>query len=78
MDKKKGAKWKVEKLKPMNSGYKTSLKEGIIQIINNNMVLYKPILANDIFVSLIIVPTDLRWKISSHFHAGPSGDHMGE
>ena len=68
----------VENLKPMSVGYKTALKDGRIQTLNKNLVLYKPILANDRFVALMIVSTDLRREICSHFHAGPNGGHMGK
>ena len=76
--KKKDANCTIEKLKPMSTGYKTALKDGRIQILNQKLVLYKPILANDIFVALIIVPTYLRRKIFRHFHAGPNGGHIGK
>ena len=65
-------------MKPMSTVYKTALKYGRIHIPNKKLVLYKPILVNNIFVALIIVPTYLRQKIFSHFHAGPNGGHMGE
>ena len=62
----------------MGAGYKTALKDGRIQVINKKLVLYKPIIVDNVFFSLIIVPTYLRQKIFSHFHARPNGGHMGK
>ena len=42
----KNAKGIAAHLKEISPGYKTSLKEGIIHILNGEIVLYKPILAN--------------------------------
>ena len=74
----KNVKCTVDQLKLIIPGYKTSLKEVIIQIFNGKLVLYKLILANHQYVELIIVPQSLRRVLFSHFHAGPSGGHMGE
>ena len=66
---KKDANWKVEKLKPTRAGYKIALKDGRIQILDKKLGLYKPILAKQYILVLVIVPTALRWKIFRHFHA---------
>ena len=42
------------------------------------MVLLKSILAHYPQLALIIVPKPLRCKVFCHFHAGPTGSHMGE
>ena len=39
-------------------------------------MIFKPILANQRHVILIIVPRSLQQQIFSHFHAGPGGGHM--
>ena len=58
------------------AGYKTNLQAGRIQMLNEKLVLYQPVLMDTKIVSLItIVPESLRKKIFCHFHAGP---HMGE
>ena len=41
-------------------------------------ILYKSIFKNVKYVGLIIVPLSLRRLIFSHYHAGPSGGHMGQ
>ena len=74
----KEGKWDEESLSKINSAYKLPLRDGRIQIVNNKLVLFKPILANQRNIMLIIVPTPLRRKMFSHYHAGPSGGHMGE
>ena len=47
-------------------------------MLNNNLVLYKTTLSNNIFVALIVVPTVLRQKIFGHLHAGLNGGHKGK
>ena len=74
----KKVKFAADHLESIIPGYKTSLKEGIIKILNGELVLYKLILANHQYVVLIIVPQSLRRSVFSHFHSGPSGGHMGE
>ena len=46
--------------------------------LNGKLVLYKPILENQQYVVLIIIPQSLRRIVLIHFHAGPSGGPMGE
>ena len=55
-----------------------TVRENRIQIVNKKLVFFKHILANKRHIMLIIVPTPLHRKICSHYHAGPSGGHMGE
>ena len=43
-----------------------------------NWFFYAPFFENEKFLCLIIVPASLRCRIFSHFHAGPSGAHMGK
>ena len=33
----------------MGAGYKTALKDGRIQVINKKLVLYKPIIVDNVF-----------------------------
>ena len=45
---------------------------------DRNLTLLKPIFQNLRFIGIIIVPNPLRSKIFIHYHAGPTGGHMGE
>jgi len=58
--------------------YKLMLAKGLIAIVNDKLVYFKPILMNMKYVTLLIVPENLRKPIFSHYHAGPSTGHMGE
>ena len=49
-----------------------------VQLLHGKLVQYKPIFKDVKYVGLIIVPLSLRRVIFSHFHAGPTGGHMGE
>ena len=77
IQKSKNMTWTAAHLEEISPGYKRSLKKGIIQILNWNLVLYNPILANQRYIALIIVPQSMRRSVFSHFHDGPSGGHMG-
>ena len=70
--------WKNEDLTAINRAYRSPLQDNRIQIVNKKLVLLKPILANHRHVMLIIVPSPLRRQLFSHYHAGPTGGHMGE
>ena len=52
----KNLKLTATQFKSIIPGYKTTLKEGIIQILNGKLVLYKPIIENHRYIALIIVP----------------------
>ncbi len=67
-----------KEIQRVSMGYREHLKNGRIHIINERLVLFKPIVMGTRHVSLIIVPHGLRKKLFSHYHAGPSGGHMGE
>jgi len=62
----------------IESAYHTPLNKGHIQILHGKLVLYKAIFEHKRYICLIIVPVGLRRKIFAHYHAGPSGAHMGE
>ena len=47
-------------------------------MLHGKLVVYKPIFKDEKYISLIIVLASLRRIIFSHYHAGTSGDHMGE
>ncbi len=66
------------KLNSVNSFYRRFLKSNSISWTRNRLVLHKhlPLMARTI--ELIIVPTSLRRKIFLHYHASPSGGHVGE
>ena len=59
-------------------GYRQHLKKNMIQIMGDKLVLFKPINMASKYITLIITPILLRCTISSHYHASPSGGHMGE
>ena len=77
IQKSKKVKWTTDQLNAISSGYKTSLEEGRIQILNEKLVFYEPILPNHRYVALIIVSQSLRRSIFSYFHYRPSEGHMG-
>ena len=49
----------------------------MIQIMGDKLVLFKPINMASKYITLIITPASLWRNIFSHYHAGPSGGHMG-
>ena len=49
-----------------------------MHIVNKKLCLFKPILVNHRYVMLIILLFTLRLQFFIHYHAGSSGDHMGE
>ena len=70
--------WTKDQLSNINKAYHDSLRTGHIQHMRSKFVLYKPIQVNTKYIGLIIVPRSLRNPLFSHYHAGPSGGHMGE
>ena len=72
----KNVKCTTAQLKVISHRYKTSLEEGWIQILNGELVIYKLILVNHRYIVLLIITQSLRRSVFSHFHIGPSGEHM--
>ena len=70
--------WTVEQVSSINKAYHAALKVGHIQPIGGKLVLFKAILADTKYIGLIIVPLNLRKPLFDHYHAGPTGGHMGE
>ena len=70
--------WPTDQLKTINTAYHEPLKAGLIQHMRKKFVYFKPILINTKYIGLIIVPEGLRRALFSHYHAGPTGGHMGE
>ena len=58
-------------------GYRQHLKNNMIQIMGDKLVLFKPVNMASKYITLIITPDPLRRTIFSHYHASPSGGHMG-
>ena len=58
--------------------YRALVKVGLVHLLNDRLVYYKPIMDNRRCIWLIIVPEGLRRQLFNHYHAGPSGGHMGE
>ena len=69
--------WSDACLSKVDIEYRSHLKHTRVRIIHNK-VLLKPVFKQIKYVGLIIVPTELRRVIFSHFHVGPSDGHMGE
>ena len=65
-------------LEKVEVDYRSNLKSHHIDLLHETLVLYEAIFKHVRYVGLIIVPKSLRRLILSHFHAGPSGGHMGE
>ena len=69
--------WSADTLARVNKSYHPFLKQGQIQTVHGKVVLFKPIQMNTKYVGLVVVPHDMRRKLFDHYHAGPSGGHMG-
>ena len=67
-----------KEIQQVNMCYREHLKNERIHLIEERLVLFKPVVMGARHISLIIVPNSLRKKLFSHYHAGPSGGHMGE
>ena len=70
--------WKKAILSAIDSKYHLHLKIGYLKLYNDRLVYFKPILVESRYISLLVVPTGLQQQSFSHYHAGPSGGHMGE
>ena len=70
--------WSTSVLAVIDSEYYLHLISLRIQLLHGKLVCYKPILKDVKYVGLILVPSSLRCAIFSHFHAGPTGGHMGK
>ena len=70
--------WDTATLSKIDPEYHSFLKKNQIKLVHDTLVLMKPIFRNIRYIGLIIVPIKLCRIIFSHFHAGPSGGHMGE
>ena len=70
--------WPNAILSTIDSKYYPHLKRGYLKIYNDRLVYLKPILMESRYIALLIVPNCLRRQLFSHYHAGPSGGHMGE
>ena len=70
--------WSAEQLNGVEVEYRSFLQDKFIGVLHDKLVYYKPIFRDSRHIALIIVPRLLRRKIFTHYHAGPSGGHMGE
>ena len=57
--------------------YRSNLESHHICLLHDKLILYKAVFRHVKYVGLIIVPETLRRLIFNHYHAGPSGGHMG-
>ena len=62
----------------VHMGYHLPLRKILMHILGGKLVLSKPVDMNSKYITLLVVPLLLRRKLFSHYHAGPSGGHMGE
>ena len=58
--------------------FRTMLEKGLMAIVQDKIVYFKPILMNEKYLTLMVVPENLRKILFDHYHAGPSAGHMGE
>ena len=65
-------------LQEIQAEYHQHLKTDFVRMLHDKLIVYKPIFKDVKHIGLIIVPSSLRRIIFSHYHAGPSGGHMGE
>ena len=70
--------WSSELLKDIQPEFHEHIKSDCIWMIHNKLIICKPIFKDLEYIGLIIVSIPLRIIICSHYHAGPSGAHMGE
>ena len=68
----------TEIVKSAPSEYRSMLEKGLVAVVNDKLVYFKPILMNMKYVTLMIVPESLKKPLFNHYHAGPSAGHMGE
>jgi len=74
----KADEWTKPELKLAGPGFILPLQQGRVLLVNRKLVLFKPVCQQVPYVGLIVVPLPLQRQILSHYHAGPSGGHMGE
>ena len=70
--------WSKDELSRVDTAYKQHLWENIIVSCNGKLILLKPIFQNFRSIGLIVFPTSLIQNKISHYHARPTGGHMGE
>ena len=70
--------WSPAGLKDVNIKYHIFLKRGQLQMLNNCLIFYKPVMMNIQYLALFVVPQNLRKRLFNHYHSGPTGRHMGE
>ena len=61
----------------IHAGCQVHLRNGMIARVGNKLLLFKLINMDTQCVGLIIVPISLRRTLFDHYHAGPSGGHVG-
>ena len=69
--------WSDDILNQITPEYHLYLKRTQIKCLHDKLILIKLIFKNIRYVGLIIAPLELGCVIFSHYHAGPSGGHMG-
>ena len=62
----------------VHMGYRLSLRKKLMHMLGGKLVLFKPVNMNSKYIILLVVPLSLCRKLFSHYHAGPSGGHMGK
>ena len=69
--------WPKSILSNIASNYHVHLKRGYLQLYNDHLVWFKPILMESRYIDLFVVPAGLRRQLLSRYHAGLSGGYMG-
>ena len=78
LQKHKADDWSLAVFKDINIKYHIILKRRQLQMLNNRLVLYKPVMMNSKYLELIVVPQSLRKRLFKQYHSGPMGGYMGE
>ena len=65
-------------LSNIDSKYYLHLNRGYLQLYNDYLVYFKPILMEIIYIALLVVPTGLQRQLVSHYYVDPRVGHMGE
>lgn len=66
-----------EAIASVQMGFYQPLRNVLIHMLGDKLALFKPVNMNSTYITLRVVPLPLRRKLSSHYHAGSSGEHMG-
>ena len=69
--------WPKSILSTIEKKYHLNPKIIYLQLYNDRLVYFKPILLESRYISLLLVTAVLPRQLFSHYHTDPSGGHMG-